>query len=183
MNRAQERDPRDLVAPRLRPGHRRRVGEPERARLGDVKALGPEQDRRVLALLRAIVAAHADDGVAADGGEDLVDLEVEGLLQAEEIRPGVANHLEEHVAPRRPLVLAVLGGAVADVEGHHRQWLARLDGHGRRRLWHRIHRLGDDGGRRQHEGEQQWSGPHITFLSAAAAALFARPHGCRPRRT
>jgi hypothetical protein len=114
-------DAGDVVAPRLRPRHRRRVGEPERAGVGDAEAILPEQNRRKLARPDRIVTADADDGVAGRGGDDLVDLRRQRFLQPEEIGTLGAHDVEQHLAPQRPVILAVVGSAIPDVERHHRQ--------------------------------------------------------------
>ena len=118
-------DARDVVAPRLRRRDRRRVGKPEGSRLRDAQPILPEENRRELPRPRRIVASDTDHGVDRNGRNDLVDLRSERLLQPDEVRILLADDIEKHLAPRRPVILAVLRGAIADVEGHHREWLAR----------------------------------------------------------
>ena len=117
------------------------------------KRVVAEQDGGHLAGRLAVVAADADDGVARHRGEDLVDLEAQRLLQADEIGVLRPEQREEHVAPLAPVVLAVVGGAVADVEGHHRDRLRS----GRRR-------------RSAMAAEPSWPRPATDRKSATAAA-------------
>ena len=78
-------NPRKVIAPRFRPGHGGRIGEPEGAGLGDVKPILSKEDRRKLSARAGVVPADADAGVDWHGREDLVDLEIERLLQADHI--------------------------------------------------------------------------------------------------
>jgi hypothetical protein len=94
-------------------------------RLGDAEPILPEEDRGVLPRPRGIIAPDADHCIQRDGGDELVDLGGEGLLQADKVSVLFADDVEEHLATRGPVVLAVLRGAIADVEGHHGQRLAR----------------------------------------------------------
>ena len=118
-------DAGDVVAPGLRRGDRRRVREPERSRLCHAEPILPEQDGRVLARPRRVVAPDADHGIHRDRGDNLVDLRRERLLQADNVGVLLADDVEEHLAPGGPVVLAVLRGAVSDVEGHQRERLPR----------------------------------------------------------
>lgn len=49
---------------------------------------------------------------------DFEDLEVERFLQAEEVGVVLADEIEDHFPAVAPLVVAIAGAAVADVEGH-----------------------------------------------------------------
>jgi len=63
--------------------------------------------------------------------EELVTLESQGLLRAEEIGIERRNRVGEELLPLRPSVHAVIGGAVADVEAHHANRLGRCRRPGR----------------------------------------------------
>ena len=58
-------NPRKVIAPRLRPGHGGRIGEPEGAGLGDAKPSLFEEDRRKLSARAGVVPADADARVLA----------------------------------------------------------------------------------------------------------------------
>ena len=57
-------------------------------------------------------------------GDDLVNLSGQRFLNTDQVRVLLADDVEEHLAPPRPVVVAVIGGAVPDVERHHGQRLA-----------------------------------------------------------
>src|SRR4029453_11950662 len=117
-------DTRDVVSPRLRGRHRGSIREPESAGLGDAKPVLPKKYGSKLATRPSIIAADSDGGVARSGGDDFIDLEVERLLQPDEIGILLTDQIEQHCSASSPLVLAVFGRAVADVERHHRERFA-----------------------------------------------------------
>ena len=147
-------DPLDPVAPGGGLHDARRVGEPERVTAPHLEPCGPVKNGRVLAGLAAVSTAHADVGVAGNRLQDFLDLTVEGLLQADHIRLLLAHEREQLFAAFQPVVFAVVGRPVADVERHHRERrvLGRLC---RRRL-------------RDGEGQEQGEGDRRTVLRVAA---------------
>ena len=112
-------DPRQRRVPALAADHVGRGGEPEVAPGELLEAVGAPQQRRHLPLLLPIVAADAGGLVAVEEAEELVALEGERLLRAEEMGIELRHRVGEELLPFRPGVLAVVGGAVADVVAHH----------------------------------------------------------------
>src|SRR5688500_17543171 len=73
-------------APGIRLHHLGRVGKPERAALPDAESRRPIQNRGVFTALSAVTPSDADHSIVGKGGQDLVDLKVQRLLQADDIR-------------------------------------------------------------------------------------------------
>ena len=81
----------------------------------EIKAVGPPEDGTRLALGRVLLPRAAHVSVIGQGLGDFLDLGGESLLQSEDVTT-LAEHVDHEVAPSLPAVVAVGGGAVADVE-------------------------------------------------------------------
>jgi hypothetical protein len=81
-----------------------------------VHPIFPEKDGRVLTRPPAIVAPHADNGIDGSGSDDLLDLEIERLLKPYEVRVLTPDRVEQQFTTSRPLVLAITGRSVPNVE-------------------------------------------------------------------
>ena len=98
------------------PGHDLgRLAQPEGARVQQVEARCAVEDRAVFVSLAA-GTSFADLAVAGDVIGELVQLEPEGLLQAEDVRRVVSDQLGHERPSLGPAVRTVVGPAVADVE-------------------------------------------------------------------
>ena len=111
-------DAGDGVAPVFGGGYFGGVGEPKSAGIEEGEAVAAVEDGGVFSGGIAVVASDADFGEFGEGGADLIELEAEGFLEADDVGGMVLEDIENHVAAIIPVVLAVVGGAVADVEGH-----------------------------------------------------------------
>ena len=83
-----------------------------------INALEPQYEKLSDDELRAKTAEFKTQ---LEKGADLDDLIVQRFLQADDVRVVRAHDVQEQRLAQRPAVLAVVGGAVPDVEGHDAQ--------------------------------------------------------------
>ena len=74
------------------------------------------EDRHELAGRLPVGAPDADGVEVLERGQQIVELKIEHFLHAENVRPVGADRLENELAAVRPVVLAVRGRPVANVE-------------------------------------------------------------------
>ena len=104
-------------------GDLRGVGIPEGSFLEKLVAVAAVKEGGVFTLAGAI-PLHAGGGEFREGLEDCLELEREGLLQADNIRCVLADGVHHQILAVFPTVLPVVGQAVTDIEGHHVHGLA-----------------------------------------------------------
>ena len=115
-----EFDPRHRAVAGPVPAARHLVGrfaEPERAAVEQLETVAQVVDGHELALLGAVVAAHAHAGVLRALGVDVVQLVDKSFLHAEHVGSLPADHLRSGVTTFHPDVVAVLAVAVTQVVG------------------------------------------------------------------
>ena len=115
-----EFDPRHRAVAGPVPAARHLVGcfaEPERAAVEQLETIAQVVDGHELALLGAVVAAHAHAGVLRALGVDVVQLVDKSFLHAEHVGSLPADHLRSGVTTFHPDVVAVLAVAGAQVVG------------------------------------------------------------------
>ena len=111
-----EFDPRHRAVAGPVPAARHLVGrfaEPERAAVEQLETIAQVVDGHELALLGAVVAAHAHAGVLRALGVDVVQLVDKSFLHAEHVGSLPADHLRSGVTTFHPDVVAVLAVAGA----------------------------------------------------------------------
>src|SRR5262245_18119937 len=105
------------------------LAEPEMALIDQLEPRAAVKQPGEFPRLLSIIAPDTDEAVSRKSFLQLLDLHRQCFLGPQQIRIVSLDRPKEHLAPMRPVVLAVLGGAVADVEAHHAdQWRSGLGG-------------------------------------------------------
>src|SRR5262245_56408260 len=115
-------DPCECRVPAFASGDVRRLAEPEVPANQFLESLGAEEHGRHLPRFLSIIATRAEMFVSLEMFGDVVSLKVERLLCAEQIGIECSDRLDKKLAPLRPVVLAVVRRAIADVEAHHAEF-------------------------------------------------------------
>jgi hypothetical protein len=109
------------ISPVTGAGYFRGIGKPECVRFVHVEQVAAVKDCRVFAIFVAVFAGDAYPAVFAECGAYFGYLKIEGLLETYDIGIMAAQDVENHLLSIFPVVLAVLGGAVSNIETHHPQ--------------------------------------------------------------
>lgn len=110
-------DSGDVVPPAFASRFVRRIAEPKGALVERSEAALAPEDAAGFALVFSVIAADGVGGVVGELFEKILELEVEVFLKADDVGVGFADCLGSGVAAQRPGVVAVIGEAVANVEG------------------------------------------------------------------
>ena len=109
-------DARDVVAPGSRRRHLRRIREPERAGVRDPEAVAPNRIAAYSPRLRP--SSRPTPTTLAGHAARISSIWRQRLLQPHEIGVGLAHHVEQELAADCPVIVAVVRGAVSNVERH-----------------------------------------------------------------